>query len=78
MARMVRSDRYPERTHTLPPMPDVCQELLARYQNTLKDRLEVLPANDEETIHIPRKSKRVEMFRHQLRCDAESVFWCLL
>jgi len=79
MARMARSNIYPRGSHDLPPMPAVCPELLAQHDHTLKARLEAFPENQEETIKIKRDSAMdPDTFRHQLRYDAESVFWCLL
>jgi hypothetical protein len=76
MARMVRSLTYPEGTAKLPPMPDVATE---HCQSMLKARLEDFPGNKPEIIDIPSDSALApNEFRHLLRYDAESVFWCLM
>jgi len=80
MARMVRSNIYPEGVYELPPTPEVASELQRRYQETLPDRVAVFPANDtEELFKVPRGDDGIlSNFRHLLRYDAESIFWLLL
>ena len=76
MARMVRSNKYPEGAYYLPPMPTMA---IARYQIALGNRLKTFPPNTEEHIRIPQFSTMESgKFQHLLRYDAESVFWCLL
>jgi hypothetical protein len=76
MARMVRSLTYPEGIAKLPPMPDVATE---HCRKLLKTRLENFPGNQPETIDIPSDTALASNeFRHLLRYDAESVFWCLM
>ena len=75
MARVVRSDRYPQGRFDLPQMPAVCPGLLTRYQSILGARLEAFSGHEEECINIPEESRMVDKFRHRFCYDAESVFW---
>ena len=47
------------------------------YERTIGDRLIAFPPNKSE-FHPSRNDKLNEPFTHQLRYDAESVFWLLL
>jgi hypothetical protein len=79
MARMVRSNKYPAGFYELPPMPAVASQLHTQYESLLKGRLKAFPpANDMDELKVRRGEADSSKFRHLLRYDAESVFWCLV
>ena len=76
---MVRSNKHPTGVYDLPSMPTVVPALFERYEGILKARLDNFPADEMELIRIPENSEMApNTFLHQLRYDAESVFWLLL
>jgi hypothetical protein len=76
---MVRSNGYPGEVYKLPPMPEVAGPLRANYESLLNGRLKAFPPNNAEYLEVPEgKEMDSSEFRHLLRYDAESVFWCLL
>jgi hypothetical protein len=76
---MVRSNKYPAGVYKLPPMPAVAPQLHTRYESLFKGRLEAFPPNNAEYLEVPEGEEMGSSeFRHLLRYDAESVFWCLL
>jgi hypothetical protein len=75
MARAVRSLEQ-RGSHFLFPMPQLGagQDV---YERIIGDRLIAFPPNERELDHSEDK-KSNQPFTHQLRYDAESVFWLLL
>jgi hypothetical protein len=75
MARAVRSSEQ-RGSHFLLPMPQLgaAQDV---YERIVGDRLLAFPPNEKELDHSE-DEKSNKPFTHQLRYDAESVFWLLL
>ncbi|KIM27089.1 hypothetical protein M408DRAFT_24840 [Serendipita vermifera MAFF 305830] len=82
MARAVRNDILRAGDFRLPSMPKVNPRLKATYKEAYKGftphRLEKFPKNEQEIVYLEKNAKYKRPFRHQLRFDAESVFWVLL
>ncbi|PVF91555.1 hypothetical protein CPB86DRAFT_316357 [Serendipita vermifera] len=76
MARVVRSGKVLKGAHHFPSMPQL-QAGLEGYRKHLSGRLEAFPPNGEVDIRL-KEEKPLKNFRHELRYDAESVFWLLL
>ncbi|PVF95885.1 hypothetical protein CPB86DRAFT_710269 [Serendipita vermifera] len=76
MARVVRSGKIREGPHHSPPMPQL-QVGLERYRKHLPSRLETFPPNQAVDKRIYDEII-LENFHHELRYDAESVFWLLV
>jgi hypothetical protein len=82
MARAVRSSKQ-RGSHFLFSMPQLSAGHDV-YERTVGDRLIAFPPNERELDHSDDDNehgdddKLIEPFTHQLRYDAESVFWLLL
>ncbi|CAG8735121.1 11862_t:CDS:2, partial [Acaulospora colombiana] len=76
MAGVVRSGKINEGPHYFPPMPQL-QAGLENYLKHLPSRLEAFPPNQEADKRL-HDDMILEKFQHELRYDAESVFWLLL
>ncbi|KAG8819090.1 hypothetical protein FRC18_012188 [Serendipita sp. 400] len=80
MARVVRNAKHFAAFGVLPPTPPVHPKMLSRFEELLPDRCKKFPAGTKEELILQRQEKEVlpTDFRHQLRYDAESVFWFLV
>jgi hypothetical protein len=76
MARAVRQGQREQGEHEFFPMPEL-QDGYSRYKIYLERRFEEFPMNAKETVNL-QADEDIQPFSHQLRYDAESVFWLLL
>ena len=75
MARILLAGKYEQTDVIIPPMPQIVAGL-GVYSQYLGDRLTTFPQNQAEFLEMA-SNPLPEVFRHKLRYDAESVFWCL-
>lgn len=78
MARAVRNLNPPSGLFELPPMAAVNPGLEGTYHRILRDRHVDFDESKPEIFRIAEETEYKEPFCHQLRFDAESVFWVLL
>jgi hypothetical protein len=77
MAREVRSGKQGKWIYILKPMPQLSAGHDV-YDRAIGDRLIAFPPNEKESEDSRGDDKILDPFIHQLRYDAESVFWLLL
>lgn len=77
MARVVRGPLKINDTYTFPPIPQPNSKIATEYKRLLPERSRHFsPPNKRELIDIP--ETRLQYSQHQLRHEAESIFWNLL
>jgi hypothetical protein len=76
MARTVRAGFRREGNHLFRPMPQL-GVAHAVYHESVGDRLQIFPPNEKESCDLD-EDEPLSPFQHNLRYDAESVFWLLL